>query len=147
MCKPSLFCLIVVFHSGFGLTDSYWIVPFYTLRRQVSLPMRQVEMWLTRHSRKSDGRGSPFSHWGPHFSGKMGTQGPHFYGGPQNFMTPVGWLRGATACRPSPQLSSLAVRIKLGTRPSPQLSLDDSCGEGLGMRLSRVGVREQWIPA
>ena len=88
MCKPSLFCLIVVFHSGFGLTDSYWIVPFYTLRRQVSLPMRQVEMWLTGHSRKSDGRGSPFSHWGPHFSGKMGTRGPHFYGGPQNFMTP-----------------------------------------------------------
>ena len=87
MCKPSLFRLIVVFHSGFGLTDSYWIVPFYTLRRQV--PMRQVEMWLTRHSRKSDGRGSPFSHWGPHFSGKMGTRGPHFYGGPQNFMTPV----------------------------------------------------------
>ena len=27
-CKPSLFCLIVVFHSGFGLTDSHWIVPF-----------------------------------------------------------------------------------------------------------------------
>ena len=72
-CKPCLFCLIVIFHSGFGLTDSYWIVPFYTLRRQV--PMRQVEMWLYG------------THWGSHFPGKMGTQGPHFHGGPQNFMT------------------------------------------------------------
>ena len=26
---------------------------------------------------------------GPQFPGKMGTRGPHFHGGPQNFMTPV----------------------------------------------------------
>ena len=54
---------------------------------------------FTGHSRKSDGRGSPFSHWGPHFPGKMGTRGPHFHGGPQNFMTPAleSTLHGVTA--------------------------------------------------
>ena len=33
-------------------------------------------------------KGSPFSQRGPHSPGKMETPGPHFHGGPQNFMTP-----------------------------------------------------------
>ena len=48
-------------------------------RRQV--PMWQV-MWLTGHSRKSDGRGSPLPR-------ENGDRGPHFHGGPQNFMIPA----------------------------------------------------------
>ena len=46
-----------------------------------------------------DGRGSPFSHWGPHFPGKMGTRGPHFHGGPQNFMAPVPVRKDVTQSR------------------------------------------------
>ena len=43
--------------------------------------------------------------------------------------------------RPSPQLSSLAVRITLLS--VIRTASDDSCGEGLGTRLA--GVIEAWI--